>query len=278
MPHDKSKFHSLIYFPIVLGVSWGTWFLAIATGQGIEVLTGKIMLLVGLFGPAIAALILMYLGKDGEAHWDYWRRLVDTTPITRGKLWGILLLPPVLSLVAVLASLVFGSSAEQLRINPQLRTHFLAVLSILLYTFFIGPVPEEMGWRGYWLDRLKKRAGAFKASLIIGAAWAIWQVPLLFIKGYEAYAFRGDWMMLVVFFGSLIPKSIIITFIYYRTNRSTLAAVLFHFMMNFTATVFEIDHRSELFQFGFYILVAAVLIVVGKEIFFGRRKAERSAA
>ncbi len=274
MPHRTSRFHTLIYFPVVLGMSWGPWFLAIATGQGIGVLTGKIMLLFGLFGPALAAVILMYLGKDGEAHWDYWRRLVDTTPITKGHLWLILLLPPVLALLAVLASLLFGSSPEQLHINPQLRTHFLAFLGIMLYTFFIGPFPEEMGWRGYWLDRLKKRSGAFKASLIIGAAYAVWQVPLFFVKGYETYAFRTDWMLLAAFFGSIIPKSFILTFIYYRTRRSTLAAVLFHFMMNFTATIFDIDRRSELFQFGLYIAAAVVLLAIGRDVFFGPREKE----
>lgn len=270
MPDRPDRFRCWIYFPIVLALSWGAWLLAIATGQGMDVLAVKILLLVGLFGPPGAALILMYSRKDVEIHWDYWRRLVDPAPITR---WGwrlIFFLPPLVAFLAVLGSAAFGSSFDSPRLNPQLSAHFPSILFFLLYAFFVGPLPEEMGWRGYWLDRWERYIGGFKASLFIGLAWAVWYIPLFLVKGYPLYAHRSDWLFLGVFFGAVIPKSFILTYIYFKNRRSTLAAVLFHFMINFTGTVVEIDRLSEVIQLGLYLAAAVVLIFAGKDVFFRR--------
>lgn len=268
MAQRTGRFNHLIYLLAVIILSWSPWFLAVATGQGMDVLAVKILLMFGLFGPALAAILLMYIGKNGEAHWDYWRRLVDPTLITGKRWWAVFVIPPIVSVVAVVISLLFGSSVEQLHLAAQLRTHFLSVLFFLLYTFFIGPVPEEMGWRGYWLDRLARKCGVFKASWYIGLAWVLWRVPLIFVKGYPLAACRTDWVMMVSVFGSLMPQSFILSYIYYKNDRSTLAAVIFHFMINFTGTILVIDHRSQLIQLGLYILLAIVLVAGSRGIFF----------
>ena len=43
---------------------------------------------------------------------------------------------------------------------------------------FSGPLGEEPGWRGFALPRMLRGQGALAASLVLGAIWAAWHLPL----------------------------------------------------------------------------------------------------
>ena len=46
---------------------------------------------------------------------------------------------------------------------------------------------EELGWRGYVLDRLQEKRSALVSSLILGVVWSLWHLPLFFVQGsYQA--------------------------------------------------------------------------------------------
>lgn len=51
------------------------------------------------------------------------------------------------------------------------------------FVLVLGPVPEEIGWRGYALDRLQNRWSALGASLGPRRGWAAWHIPLFFMEG-----------------------------------------------------------------------------------------------
>ncbi|HKZ83727.1 MAG TPA: hypothetical protein VJ793_08725 [Anaerolineae bacterium] len=55
-------------------------------------------------------------------------------------------------------------------------------------------------------------------------------------------------------------NSILYTWIYNNTGRSTLSAILFHFMVNFTGELFALSPRAELYSF--LLTVAATVVVV----------------
>lgn len=60
-------------------------------------------------------------------------------------------------------------------------------LGLVFFTFWFGPLPEELGWRGFALDRLQRRTTALRASLILGTLWALWHLPLFYMPGtYQA--------------------------------------------------------------------------------------------
>lgn len=44
------------------------------------------------------------------------------------------------------------------------------------------PILEELGWRGYVLDRLQERYNALTSSLILGVLWFFWHVPAFFYQ------------------------------------------------------------------------------------------------
>jgi membrane protease YdiL (CAAX protease family) len=44
---------------------------------------------------------------------------------------------------------------------------------------------EEFGWRGYVLPRFQAKWNALVSSVVLGAIWASWHVPLWFIPEAE---------------------------------------------------------------------------------------------
>ncbi|MGW1507425.1 CPBP family intramembrane glutamic endopeptidase [Streptomyces mirabilis] len=46
-----------------------------------------------------------------------------------------------------------------------------------------GPLSEEPGWRGTAYPRMRASLCRLQAGLLLGAVWAVWHVPLFFVRG-----------------------------------------------------------------------------------------------
>ena len=132
--------------------------------------------------------------------------------------------------------------------------------------FFFGPVPEELGWRGIALDQLQEKFSALIASFILGGVWALWHLPLFFMKGtYQneiGFGSADFWM----FNMTLLPITILMTWIYNHTDRSILAAILFHFIINLSGEFFGIEGVARIYQFDLlFIMTALVVLLYGEK-------------
>ncbi|MGB9893869.1 MAG: CPBP family intramembrane glutamic endopeptidase, partial [Candidatus Saccharicenans sp.] len=217
--------------------------------------------------PALVAIIFILIGEDAEYHWDYWRRVIDPTLISPADYRLVFLLPIIITCLSIIISFIFGQSLTQFHLIPQLRAHLPSILVFIVYTFFIGPFPEELGWRGYWLDKLKEHLSGLRASLLIGLVWALWQIPLFMVKGYPLQEKVVEPPLVVFYFLEIFPISVILTYIFYKNKRSTLAAILFHFMVNLAGQVFELSPLTAGIQTFLYVLVAFYLVGKNKAIF-----------
>ncbi len=135
-------------------------------------------------------------------------------------------------------------------------------LKILIY----GPLPEELGWRGYALDRLQRRHGALSSSLILGVVWSVWHLPMFFIYSSLMAEVFPLWSLSfwLAMGPGILATSIIMTWIYNNTRRSILGAVLLHFMMNFTGEFLRLPGDLKSCQF-IWIIVMAILVVMYSE-------------
>ena len=84
--------------------------------------------------------------------------------------------------------IVITGTVGQLIINKLLGNNFNGVLfweqlGIFLPLLILGPLSEEIGWRGYALARLQTRWNALTSSLIVGLVWALWHLPLFMMVG-----------------------------------------------------------------------------------------------
>lgn len=124
---------------------------------------------------------------------------------------------------------------------------------------------EEVGWRGYLLPRLQARTGALSASLLLGAIWLAWHVPLFVQTG------TPDWSLPVrgVF---IVAGAVVYTWLYNNTGGSVLAVTLLHAGFNTWGPLIGAHPMVTGDALSGYVLsgmnVVAALAVV---VLFGRR-------
>ncbi len=255
------------FFALALGISWFFWVWVILLDWNVWRFPAVLFGAFGLFGPAIAEIILIFYARDKEQWKDYWQRVFDIRRI--GKKWFlvILLCFPVLNAVAILIGIIGGSSLPEFETAKNLLSKPWSILPYAIYILVFGPLPEELGWRGYALDGLQARYNALFSSLILGSVWALWHVPLFFMKGtfqhdVLKFATTGFWTYI---FGPVII-SILFTWVYNNTNRSTLSAILFHFMINFTAELMPLTEQGRVYStILLLVLTLGVVFIYGKE-------------
>jgi uncharacterized protein len=164
-------------------------------------------------------------------------------------------------MLIALALDAFGSGQVTLelirrRVGPFLAAPWLLVPAMLA-VFINGPLPEELGWRGYALDQLQARWSAAIASLVLGAIWAVWHLPLFVMTGM-VHASQGlGWRAL--FFVNVIAMAFVLTWIFNNTWRSTLGAILFHFMANVSFGLGNVSDGTNLYA---TLLLAAVALAL----------------
>ncbi len=102
--------------------------------------------------------------------------------------------------------------------------------------FFIGgPVEEEPGWRGFALPGLQQRFGPMVGSLLLGALWGLWHLPLfLFVAGYNGSktGILGTLGPFFAFVAGTIALTIVMTWIFNRTGGSVFMTALLHASTN----------------------------------------------
>jgi uncharacterized protein len=248
------------FFVSVIAWSWLFWIPAAALGKGTTTGTGATLWALGGLGPMLGGIVWTYMTYDTQGQRDYWRRIIDPTRI--GARWYLvlfLLAPVLLSLTSGLDLLSGGNPAPfAARFAPFLAQP-VSLVPFALGILFLGPFPEELGWRGYALDQLQARWSALASSLLLGVAWAVWHVPLFFIKGTFQYQ-QGAWTAWFwLFLIGIVPLAVIFTWIFNNTRRSTLATILFHFTVVFTYEFLNATLRTQLYSTLLWIL-AAILV------------------
>jgi len=254
------------FFILTFLITWIPWFTAVLSGCSVKTPAGIILVALGGIGPGAAAVITVFVYGTGVMRNDYLHRL--RPGIIPGKWYGIILLiPPLLSAVAVFISIPFGGTLDQLMIPESFIINPLTLISFAIFVLFFGPVTEELGWRGFAQDALSREYNGITASLFIAAAWGLWHVPLFFIQGYPLKEMNMTTLQAVLYFSEFLPKSILYTWIFHKTGRSILSAILFHFMCNYTGMIIEIGETASLIQTFLFYGLAIAAVFMNKWIF-----------
>ncbi len=271
-PEQKSwRGNPWTFFALALGISWFFWFWIILAGWNVFTFPAVLFGALGLFGPALAEIILIARTGDAGAWRDYWQRVFDIRRIGVKWLLVILLTFPLMHAIALWLSFLAGAAPPEFETARGLFSEPWRILPFVIFILLYGPLPEELGWRGYALDGLQSRFDALVSSLILGVAWALWHLPLFFMKGtfqhdQLGFATASFWSYI---FGPVVV-SILFTWIYNNTNRSTLSAILLHFMINLTAELIPLNGQSRN-----YSLLLTILLAVTVTMFYGRKTLTR---
>ncbi len=255
----KQGFDLWGFFAISHGWSWAFWSIPVINGGNAWDYPNLLFIYLGGLGPPLAAILMTYLTMDRPALAELLLRVVDVRRIAPRWYAPIFLLVPLVTLTAIVLGVLTGVPAETIKAGAvsELPTLPSELISFVIFTFLFGPLPEEIGWRGYALDRLQKRWSAITASVILGVAWGAWHIPLFFMSGYYGTDGSPDPLL---FFYNITLASILLTWIYNNNHRSVLAPALFHFMINFTGSVVSIPLSVDIYKAC--IMTGVVLFVI----------------
>ena len=249
--------HLWWFFGLAFAITWITWW---PVAFDIVPDAAELPLLgVGVFGPILAAAIVV---KFTGGSWRQWLQIgVRPRPARR---W--LLVPFALALVVLGLSTVTGLALGHDLELPDLADDGtpielpLVYLINLVFLILWGGGQEEPGWRGFALPRLLERLGATSASLVLGAAWAAWHLPLFAMDdtnqagtGFAPYAI------------GTLGLSILFTWLHLETHGSVIIAALFHGVVNANSLLDPIADPSTAQQWaeaGVLVAVATLFIAI----------------
>jgi len=259
------RFQSLLPWRFLLltyGISWILWALLAATQIDITTnLRVGLIYVLGGFGPTIAGIITVHTTQNLLEMRNFWQRVLQPRRIQPRWLLVILgLYPTTLLLSFAIVAMIGGNPPQFDYLGELLRDPALLVI-IALSVLLIGPVSEELGWRGYLQDWLQKRFSPLVASLWMGFAWWLWHVPLVLVVGSDMYGSAIDATFVFGFLGTTILYSILFTWVYNHNQRSVLAAILLHFSVNLSTNLLVAP--PDVFMVELFLLMGiAVLVIV----------------
>jgi uncharacterized protein len=252
--------------------SWLFWGIAVLGSIGIFSLPfpNMVLVVIGAHGPLAAAMGLTYKSGGWRAVKGLLRSGFD---LRLGLIWWLV----ILSLPFLLAALAVQINVAQSGFQPDttLLSQPLLILPTFLILFFLGgSFQEEFGWRGFALPRLLETWNPAAASIILGAVWGVWHLPLFHIADTSQVYMRFE-----VFFVLAIAFSVLFTWFYLRTNKNLFTALLFHTAINTSLSVFPpIEQKLGGNQAAFtylmltYVLVALGVIFTDRSRWFGSPK------
>jgi membrane protease YdiL (CAAX protease family) len=209
------------FFVLAYAISWVAWL-----GPILDLAEPfrTLGFVVGGFGPALAALVVTWLGSDSVRAWA--RGIVDWRVAPRWYLAALVVPLLVVALTSV-GLAVLGTSS----VDPGLLPGRVSLVLVSFVTIaLIGGGNEEPGWRGLALPKLQKRYTPVSATLILGVVWALWHLPLL-ATGTTEFHGLASFVELAPTTGvrilNIVGVAFVLTWIYNATG-SVLLAIIAH--------------------------------------------------
>ena len=206
------KRHPIItFFVLALALSWWPWILYAF---------GLYPAPIASFGPFLAALVVLAITQGKSGIGGLLRRMVRWRV---GIRWYAvaLLLPVGIALAATALNVLLGARAPSAA-DLGGWTGLFSTFAFVLLIPAAGGTWEEPGWRGFALPSLQAGRSALVASLILGAVWALWHLPLVVATGQ-----MGGWDIVII-----LAWTLVLTWVYNGTGGSVLIVMLFHAMFN----------------------------------------------
>ncbi len=254
---EQTKIPARIFFVVTFSWSYLFWFATDLLG-GIEQFPGSLLLYVAGAGPIVAALTLIHFWESRIVQKEFWASTVDPRRMSPRWLLIALFIHPILVLGASLVDMGLGGEVQTKTDNLTGSTSWFMMV---FFVFVFGPLPEEMGWRGFALNRLQAVSSPLNASVLLGGAWSLWHVPLFLIEGTIQYQW-GFWSLRFwIFLATMVPLSVIMTWVYNNTNRSILSAVIIHFTGNLCGALLVKTNQLAGLELAALSLAAIVITV-----------------
>jgi membrane protease YdiL (CAAX protease family) len=221
---------SLCFLLVTFVWSWTSWFI------GLHFLSGGIndetikqftkYFFIGVYGPFIGAIVsTLYIGGVKET-FELLKKLF---------IWQVPWYDYLIIIGLPLFFLASGIGLYALFIgSPGLVENKLPIVPmVLLNSIYIGPLGEELGWRGVLLPEIQKNYSAIVSALVVGFIHFSWHIPLFWAPfGALVSGQPLSFLSVLTYLVLVICWSAIQTWLVNNSNGSVLIAILFHLFIN----------------------------------------------
>lgn len=249
-----------LYLFLAYGFTWFLWIPVTLTRQDYQkspLLLAVVLL--GVSGPGIAGIIMTYREQGKEGGRDFWNRVFDFRRISIKWYLLIILLFPALHMISVGINYWLGGTTPQFEFIKESATMPIGI-PVVVILYLLQSALEELGWRGYMLDRLQALWKPLTASLVLGIFHAFWHLPMFWVVGTN----QSRWLTLsdfTLFIFTVIASSIYATWYYNENHRSILAAILLHTVGNLSLDTFMLSGAGEFISQVVFILGAVIVAI-----------------
>jgi membrane protease YdiL (CAAX protease family) len=266
MQQTGYRYRPVLFFALAYLFTWIFWVPAIF-------LPGNAafgLMAVGLIAPAVVStLFVVFSGSDALKR-DLRNKLVGFYKVKwLNVFWAVALFAAIVGL-SILLSLAFAQSPDQFAFTEDFSFTGVGIGSALM-TILAASIIEEVGWKGYCEDSIGNYMNWFWESMIFGALWSLWHLPLIFIRGTYQAGLTVNPLYVVNFFVSGIPLGFIITWVYLVSDRSILACMIFHLFVNFMQEKIAMTQTTKCVETIAVVVAATIIVLTNKEMFFEKR-------
>ncbi len=262
----------VLFYSLSTATSWLFWFVAayvshIMPAENVYISIASILGFIGLISPMVIAFLFIF--KDTDLRDDLLKRFLNFKTVGPVYLFLTCFLMLASILIAQAISLLFGYSASQFSISGHFS--FSSGIFPVWFLLLIAPIIEELAWHSYGTDCLRSRFNLFNTSLIFAVFWALWHLPLSFIKDYyQSNLVETGFMHALNFPLSLIPFVLLMNWLYYKTGRNVLVAIVFHTTAGYFNEIFSTHPDSKIIQTALLAVLTVVVVLKERDFFFKR--------
>ena len=267
---NSYKYKPVKFFFLAYLFTWIFWIPAIFLPENAAVA----LMAAGLIAPAVVSTLFVLLSKSDVLKRDLKNKLVGFYKVKWGNVFLAVLVFAAIVVCSILLSLVFGQSLDQFAFTEDFSFTGVGIGSAL-FTILLASIIEEVGWKGYCEDSIGNYMNWFWESMIFGALWSLWHLPLFFIKGTYQASLMVNPLYVVNFFVSGIPLGFIITWVYLASDRSILACMVFHLFVNFMQEKIAMTPETKCLETLVVIAATAIIVLARKDMFFETRHVGR---
>ena len=210
---------AIIFVAACYAVTWLAW-----AGFHSAAATGKMwafwaFLLVTVWSPTFIALAITMLFGGIWGVQTLLRRLFRVP----SSAWSWYIAGIVLPSASVLVATVLARALHQ----GAPLTAMEALLPTIAIQLGTGALGEELGWRGFLLPLLQRRASPVTSALIMSVLWSLWHSPSFFFPGLpQVFISPLAFLAMVAAFG------VFLSLIFNKTRGHVFGTILAHFALN----------------------------------------------
>lgn len=258
----KNSKEILIYLGFTFLLTWTIWLLTLSEAN--LRISQATLIVIATFVPSFVGLFMDYKINGIRGITKAAKRIVNPKISMRWYLYIFGVMPTTMLLSYIVLYLLRKTM-------PVSEFSLYAVPLVFIYIlFFMGPLGEEAGWRGFLLRKLITVYRPFCASVIVGIIWSSWHLPLFFIDTtiqselVKSYGF-------VIAFSAYILYTLMITIqisiLYINTKGNIFGVILFHTMANTSLGMMPLilSKAGAITLLVVMMLVTVLLIICNRE-------------